>query len=136
MKILVGIKSKKPNVVQDAALRWVARGGYNLKLFIPSSKYRRYQMVVDDANYHWYLDLKHDVIESILEPEEYAIEHNYDLLLTIPEDLKSWRKGGMLKEKEIFHFVKAVGKARLEFGRNHGMRIKKWSNGAVMRRVK
>lgn len=136
MKILVAVTPGTWRNADDRALRWVGRAGYELKIFVPRNKLNKYRGVIDNLNYHWYLALTYKDLESHLAPEEYALENSFDLLLTIPDELLSWRKRQRFKDWEIKTYVEAVGKARLEFSRKPRKRIHRWANGATMRRIK
>lgn len=137
MKILVAIECSNDKTLQDNALRWAARGGFALKVFPPRHNFnaRKWRRIIKDVNYHWYLPLTEDIIESRLTPRKYAEVNGYDLLLSIPEDLETWRKGRRFKDDEVNVFAIAIGKARVEFGEKPHKLIKRWPNGAVMQRI-
>lgn len=135
MKILLAIRSTNPELIADNALRWAARTGFELRIFAPRDDYHKYVNAVNDANYHWYLAVKHEQIITKYEPHEYAEMYGFDLILYVPEAVKTWRRGHFMKDDEIMLCAEAVGKARAEFGRKPRMRVKKWANGCIMVRV-
>lgn len=137
MKILVAIKASDHKILVDNSLRWAARAGFAIKIFPPRHNFNRkhWRNMLKDVNYHWYLDLQDSVIEPHSSPMKYAKQNGFDLLLTVPEDLETWRRGKRFKPDEVSQFAIAVGKARVEFGEKPRKTIKRWPNGAVMRRV-
>lgn len=136
MKILMAIESKDPKRLGDHALRWCGRTGFELRVFIPKKRRRaKYEEAILDANYNWYMAIPTDIIVTRTSPKEYAQQHGFDLLLTIPEELFAWRKGTQFKDSEIWWVRKAVGAARLEFGAKPKMRIKRFANGCIMERL-
>lgn len=135
MKILLAITSTNHDIVGDNALRWCGRLGFDIRLFIPKGKRFKYEDVLLDTNYHWYLDLPPIMLVTRTDAENYAKQHEYDLLLTVPEDLPSWRKDLFLHPEEIAYCHKSIGNARLEFAQKPKKRIKRWANGCIMKRV-
>jgi hypothetical protein len=135
MRILLAIESTKPKVVGDNALRWAGRIGYDVAVFAPRNKHKKYLAVINDVNYHYYLALEYDVVVTKYSPQLYAALNNYDLIVYIPEDLPAWRKGTAFKDNELNPPYSAIGNARGEFGRKPGKKIKRWSNGCRMERV-
>lgn len=135
MKILIVINSIKPKLVGDRALRWCGRLGKDLIIVVPRNKRRKYIETIDDANYHYYLALTYDIVITRSDAKSYAIQHDYDLLVTVPEELWSWRKGRQFKENEIAIAYEALAKARSEFGSKPRKRIKRWVNGVTMERL-
>lgn len=110
--------------------------GFDLKVFVGRGKKSQFSDVINEVNYQYYLNLKKDTIISRYTAEEYARQCKYDLLLTIPEDLESWRLSRRFKDDEINIAYTAISKARGEFSRKPRKRIKRWANGAIMTRVK
>lgn len=136
MKILIAITTSDTKVVGDCALRWCARLGMDTRLFVPRNKHQKFKRVVDDTNYHYYLDFTYDQIISRVDQEKYAWLHGYDLLVEVPPNLLAWKKGTQFNDKEIYIAYGALANARLEFGAKPRKRIKRWHNGVVMRRIK
>lgn len=134
MRILVTIQVTKPSKLADNALRWVARAGYDFMLFCQPWRHNRVLRAINDANYHYYLNVDEQNI-AFSKPEIYAPANGYDLILRIPEGLESWRKGSKLKPAEILHFAKAVGAVRKQFSEQPSKQVHRWPNGAVMERV-
>lgn len=135
MKILLAINATDYKHLGDRALRWCGRLGYQLRVFVPKNKRSKFMQCIDDVNYHYYLNLQYDILVGRTTAMEYAKQHDFDLLLTVPEDLTEWRKGTAFKDTELIPPVKTIGAARIEFGKKPGMKIKRFSNGAVMERV-
>lgn len=135
MKILLAVNATSPTKPIDNALRWAGRLGLDLKLFVPKGKRTKFFNTIDEVNYHYYQGLTYDCIVNRTDAENYARQHEYDLLLQVPEDLHSWRKGMQFNDAEIFLARTAIGKARLEFAEKPRKRIKKWFNGVTMERV-
>lgn len=135
MKILLAIPSNKPRKAEDGAIRWVPRLGYDYAMFIPRNKRAKYIELIDDTNYHWYLDIQPDHLISRENPVEYAKAKGYDLLVTVPEDLMAWRKGTAFKDKDLIYGFPAIGNARGWFNEHPKARIKRWPNGVTMERL-
>lgn len=134
MKLLLAIEATKPKELEKA-LRWCGRLGYDLRVFVAKGKRKKFLDIFDDCNYHWYLDIRHDQLISRTDAHTYARQHSYDLMLTVPENLEQWRKRSFLKPDELKHPVVAIGTARIEFGKKPRMQVKRFANGAIMRRV-
>lgn len=135
MKILVAVEATDHKAIVDAALRWAGRAGYDFRVFVPPYRIHLFRRAIDDANYHYYTGLEPDILVKDSFPEDYAARYEYDLLLKIPEHLLSWRKGAQFQPAEMAHYTRAVGAARLWFGRYPGRGIKRFANGATMQRV-
>lgn len=135
MKILLAINVDRPELANDRAVRWASRTGFEVRIFGAKDIYNKLVNMVNDVNYNFYVNLRHDQIITKMSAMEYALEHDFDLLFTVPQGLWSWRKGRQFKPDEVFYAREAAGKARLEFGVKHRMNIKRWANGAVMERV-
>lgn len=136
MKILLAIKPSKPKHLADNALRWCGRLGYQMRVFVPKKRQLvKYAEEIAEVNYQYYLALGVDILTVHKDPKQYAKENGYDLLLSVPAELKAWRKGTAFKDTEIIWPRGAVGLARIEFGKKPKKRIKRWSNGCTMERV-
>lgn len=136
MRILVAITTSDTKLVGDRALRWCARLGMDVCLFVPKGKRRKFKEVIDDMNYHYYVDFTYDRLITRMDVEKYAWANEYELLVTVPHDLWSWRKNKQFKVDEIAHPYNALGKARVEFGNHPRKKIKRWNNGVTMERIK
>ena len=134
MKLLLAIEATKPKELEKA-LRWCGRLGYELRVFAAKGKRKRFLDIFEDCNYHWYLALTHDQLITRTDSQTYAKQHDFDLMVTVPQGLEQWRKRSFLKPDELKHPVKAIGEARIEFGKKPRMRVKRFANGSVMRRV-
>lgn len=134
MKILAAIKVTKPKKLADNSLRWVSRAGCDLVLFTAPFRHRKVIDAIWDANYHYYCGLDEDLI-AFGKPMNFARNNGYDLLVTVPEDLQSWRKDSRFRPREILYFAEALGKARKQFSQNPNKQIHRWKNGVTMERV-
>lgn len=139
MKILVAIpSSENPDLLANTTLRWAARAGFNLRIFIPDEEQREsYVKSIDDANYDYFLDIPEEAIVSIITPLDYAQEHNFDLLVTLPDSLYDWDKENTLgTDKTVIDYAEAIGAARVLFGQQPELKEHEFGNGAIMTRVK
>jgi hypothetical protein len=134
-KLLIAVECQRPKDTADNTMRWVSRGGFPYYFFVPKGKRKKFLDQLEDNNYHYYLAMGPDRIVTRTSAAEYAKQHDYDLMLTIPSDLHSWRKGTAFKPKEIYHFAKAIHNARGQFVKHPGKQIIRFENGAVMERV-
>lgn len=135
MKLLVAIEAKGNPHKLDMTLRWASRSGYDLKVFVPQSGHKVYADAIADANYNWYLAVDPEQALVAADPMTYAQVMGYDLLLRIPEGLELWRKGRHF-DGQVFFLCDGAGRARLEFSKKPGKRVKHWRNGATMERVR
>lgn len=135
MRILLAIESTKPKVVGDAALRWAGALGYDVAVFAPRHKRKKYLEMIADVNYNWYLALEPNIIVTKETPQMYAALNGYDLIVMIPEEMESWRKGARFHKNEVNHAYAPIGNARGEFSRHPKKRIHRFHNGVVMERV-
>lgn len=136
MKILVAIEATNPKIIVDKSLRWCGRVGFEMRVFFKNAKQRpKYEEAIADANYHYYLALEPRQLIARTDAMKYARAYDFDLVITIPQELSAWRKGTQFKANEIKYAYETIAKARGEFSRKPSMRIKRFANGAVMRRV-
>lgn len=136
MKILVACQTEDYKNIGDNVLRWAARAGYQFKLFVPYDKKKRFEKAIKDVNWDFYMALgAYDTLVFNEEPEVWAKNNNYDLLVTIPDTLQSWRKDSRSKPEEMALYIKAVGSGRKYFSENPKARIKRWTNGVTMKRI-
>lgn len=136
MKLLCAIKSEGNHLtIADGTLRWAARAGYDLRIFVPKVELEPYQEALTDANYNWYLALSKDMLIPDTDPMTYAQVMGYDLLATLPDGMTDWRKRADM-ERQVFLYCEAIGKGRLQFAENPGKRVKHYANGATMERVR
>lgn len=135
MKVLVAIESSEnPKTLAKCALRWAARAGFDLRIFIPGqSQLSEYKEAIDEANYNWYLAIPKNALITELTPSEFAKAQNYDLVLHVPDHLRKWDKKAN-HELNPYKFAESVGKARLLFADQSITRYV-FENGAVMVRA-
>lgn len=136
MKILVACKTEDYKNIGDNILRWAARAGYEFRLFVPYAKHKRFEKAIKDVNWDYYMAL--GASETLVfrdDPEDYAKQNGFDLLVTIPDTLQSWRKGSRAKPEEMALYVKAIGSGRKYFSENPKAKIKRWANGVTMKRI-
>ncbi len=137
MKILVAINATDWKTLDDRALRWCGRMGFDLRVFAAKNKRKRFLLAVENANYHYYLALKpNDTIITRMECRDYAQMFGYDLLVTVPEELTAWRKGSEFKIDEVKRAYETLASARGDLSRNPRKKIKRWANGVVMERIR
>jgi hypothetical protein len=120
MKILVAIESsKRAEEMAHTTLRWAARAGFNLRIFIPDNRQRKvYEKAVDDCNYHYYFNIPPTVLVAQNKegtPMEYAKANGYDLLLHLPDNLLDY-KSVRDDDKTFIEYAEDVAKARVQFG--------------------
>lgn len=136
MKLLIAIDSTDYKHLADRTLRWASRSGSELRVFAPKNKRKKFLGAFELSNYHWYNDVRPEQLITRQTKEDYAKEHGFDLVLTIPEYLMSWRKGAKKFEtEEIIYFTKVVENARRKFEQNERKRIIRFKNGSTMVRV-
>lgn len=136
MRILIAINATKPKTFGDSSLRWCGRLGYEVRIFAPKNKRKKYLYAVDDVNYHYYLALDpNETVVTRTTAKEYAYQHGFNLLVTVPEDLLAWRKKGQFKPDEVKRPYEAIATARGLFSRKPKKRIHRWANGVIMERV-
>lgn len=136
MKILVACQTEDYKNIGDNVLRWAARAGYQFRLFVPYDKKKRFEKAIKDVNWDFYMALgAYDTLVFNEEPEVWAKNNSYDLLVTIPDTLQSWRKDSRYKPEEMALYIKAIGSARKYFSENPKARIKRWANGVTMKRI-
>lgn len=136
MKILVAIESSEnPKKLSRSTLRWAARGGFNMRIFIPDdSQLEEYRAAINNANYMWYLDLPPTVVVSKITPEELAFQENFDLILYLPDNLHKWHPHHN-HDRNVIDYAADVGKARLLFRNDDNKFNHEFGNGALMERV-
>lgn len=136
MKILVACKTEDYKNIGDNILRWAARAGYEFRLFVPYAKHKRFEKAIKDVNWDYYMAL--GASETLVfrdDLEGYAKEKGFDLLVTIPDTIKSWSEKSWMQPEEMVVYVKAVGSARKAFSENPKKRSKTWPNGVTMKRI-
>lgn len=136
MKILVAIVNpESPDTLGKNTLSWAPRAGYNMRLFLPDeSQLSEYFALIDHINYDQYLDLRYAMVVVGHDPKEYAEREGYDLLVTLPSDLKAWNKTRD-REMMVIQYAEAIGAARVRIGNGDEKQVS-FPNGAVMERVK
>lgn len=136
MKILVAIESSEnPKTLAATTLRWAARAGYDIRIFVPDdSQTDEYQHAIDDANYKWYLDLKESIIVSNTRPLDYAHDNGYDLILYLEDSMHKWKRD-INHELNVYEYAKDVGEARMRFNQDSNKDTERFANGAIMERA-
>lgn len=139
MKILVAIQSsKRAEEMAHTTLRWAARAGFNLRIFIPDNRQRKaYEKYVDDANYHYYFNIPPSVIVAENKegtPMEYAKREGYDLLVLLPDNLLDYNTVAE-DDKTFIEYAEDVAKARVELGMKPDLEQVDLKNDCVMLRV-
>jgi hypothetical protein len=119
MKILVAIEStKRAEEMAHTTLRWAARAGFNLRVFIPDNRQRKkYEAAIDDANYHYYFSIPESVLVAGESPMEYAKREGYELLVSLPDNLLDYYAVED-DDKSFIEYAEDVAKARVAFGKN------------------
>lgn len=136
MKILVAIQSDN-NAYEMAhtTLRWAARAGFNLRVFIPDeSQLAEYENAIDDCNYSYYFNIPNSVIVVNEEPIVFAKRNGFDLLIILPDNLLDWRTIND-DDKTFIEYAEDIAKARVQFGKVKGLASIKFDNGASIMRL-
>jgi hypothetical protein len=144
MKLMIAIKSQDGKVLEDRALRWCGRLGFEIRVFVPKKKRAEYIEIINDANYNWYLamDPEQVIVSSRFRgtlpnpAQQYARRHGFDLILYVPENLGEWKRGLAFSEEDIKIPYETIASARGEFSRGPRKLIIRWNNGCFMERVK
>lgn len=137
MKILVSIESTgKPEECAHTTFRWAARAGFDIRMFVPAAEVEAYQDGVDDANYHYYLVGRDEaqIVVGDTDPMEYAKEHGYGLLLSLPDNLLDY-KTVEDDDKSMVEFATDAGIARSTMGKDLTVNEIELENGCKMLRV-
>lgn len=136
MKILVAIQSSEnPVTLSKTTLRWAARAGYNMRIFVPDeSQVEQYQEAIADANHNWYLDLPPTVVIGNKAAKEFAKEESFDLIVYLPDNLRKWNPK-LTHDKNVIDYAVDLGAARVKFGSDPKKKLEKFINGALMERV-
>lgn len=128
MKLLLTVNATTPKKAK-VTLAWAGRLGYEKRLFIPKGKRFQFRDVIADVNYNNFLDIPLDVIVDRTDPISYADQHNYDLVLILPENMKAWEDN--TDDEGMESFLRDVSTARVELG-STDKKLIKWDNGAEM----
>lgn len=135
MKVLVAIEGKEsPEILCKTTLRWAARAGFNMRIFVKPDQYEQYAEAIKDANYNHYLALSETALITNKTPKEFAKEEKFDLLLKIPDNLKKWISSKDL-DMNVLLYAKEVGIARQEFSEDKTKKQYVFTNGAIMERL-
>lgn len=136
MKILAAIQSSEnAKTLSRTTLRWAARAGFNMRVFIPNEEQLPdYKKAITDANYRWHLAIPDDFIIVGTEPIKYAKDNNYDLIVYLPDHMNKWRQY-LNHELNPLYYAKDVGRARVMLGGSPELRSYKFHNDVVMERV-
>jgi hypothetical protein len=131
MKLLIAIPSKgRANTIFKHTMRWVTRTGFDVKVFVEPQELEAYRESAKDGNYQHYLDVKDDQFIDIGANDKglgyakgfikkYAIEHGYNLVFKLDDDVNRFNSRGKNKpdEEMIILFSTMVGACRKAFGR-------------------
>lgn len=136
MKILVAIESSEnPTLLAKTTLRWAARAGFNMRVFIPdANQLQPYKDAIDNANYDHFLDLPESIVE-VGSARDYAVKEGYDLIVYLPDDMRKWDTR-LTHDLNVLHYAKELGVARVELKDSIPGSTFTFSNGAVMERLK
>lgn len=136
MRILVAIESSENHKkLANGTLKWAARAGFNMRLFVPDeAQAEAYREEIKHLNYNHYLGIPESFVVTGVDPEIYAKEQGYDLILWLPDDLKKWQSK-LSHELNVIEYAKDVGAARADFNKDKSKTMHHFKNGAVMRRV-
>lgn len=123
MKILVAIESdKNAEQLAHTTLRWAARAGFDLRIFVPDNRQsKKYKKYLDEYNYYYWgnIDEERSIVTK-QKPMDYAREHGYDLLVTLPDNLLDYYTEED-DDKTFMEYTEDVAKARVEFGSNEAV---------------
>lgn len=135
MKIFVAIESSNnAKVLANTTLRWAARAGFNMRIFVPSEKQRRiYAAFIEEANHNWYLDLPDDVVVVGKSPKRFAEENGFDLLVRLPDNLRKWKRW-LNYDLNVLHYAADLGKTRIKFA-DPEKKVERFKNGATIERL-
>lgn len=136
MKILVAVQSSEnPKTLGRTTLRWAARSGFNMRIFIPDdNQLGPYREALLEANHNWYLDVPPVVLVVGTSPLKFAADEGYDLVVLLPDNLNKWQPKHS-HDRNVIDFAADVGAARAEFAKQPDKKVWRFENGAVMRRV-
>lgn len=141
MKILTAIISPSAATLKDGPITFAARAGYDMRIFHYTGKdankptFTKYAAAIDDLNYDRYLSIEYTALVTKARPMPYAKLLGYDLLLTLPADLKRWNK---TKDENLMvvEFAGDVGRARKAMSKNKKLICHQFDNGATLERIK
>ena len=136
MKIFVAIESSEnPKTLSTHTLRWAARAGFNMRIFIPDkSQLPSYLQAIEEANHNWYLALPNTVLVVGAEPKDYARQNGFDLLVSLPQDLRKWNPKAN-HGLNVLQYAADVGKVRTLFSQQPEKTNHTFPNGAEMVRL-
>lgn len=120
MKILAAIKSSKnAEEMAHTTLRWAARAGFDLRIFVPDKRQlKKYKKYLDEYNYYYWgnIDEERSIVTG-QEPMDYARENGYALLITLPDNLLDYSVERN-DDQTFIDYAEDVAKLRVEFGNN------------------
>jgi len=136
VKILIAITNdNKPKTLAKNTLRWAPRAGFDIRVFIPDeTKLSEYQAIIEHLNYDEFMDLQYVMLISDQSAVQYAKDNQYELILMLPDNLKSWNKTRN-KDLMLLEYAKDIGVARQTFTDKKKI-THEFSNGATMVRKK
>lgn len=131
MKLLVAVPSKgRPDAIYKNTLRWVVRTGFDVRIFVEPQELEAYREAARLANYEYRLDIFDEQFVDIGATDkglgfvkqfihDYAIEHKYDLVFKMDDDVKRFKGRGKSKPDDlmVLDFAEMVGECRLAFGK-------------------
>lgn len=137
MKLLVAIKSKDYSAIRKS-LRWVARSGYDIRIFIKAKEWETYNDTLSAIGQdHYIVFPKETLVTDNITPETYAQQNGYDLLLVVPEHKPSFtgKRKRINLEAELYAFVEAAGTARKEMSEDQEIVSIKLKPSVTIKRV-
>lgn len=131
MKLLIAIPSKgRADTIFKRTMRWAPRLGFEVKVFVEPQEIETYREGARDANHENYTNItdnhfvdigKNDggLIHAKKFIKDYAIEHGYDLVFRLDDDILRFSGRGRNKtdDEMILIFSAMVGKCRVTFGK-------------------
>lgn len=131
MKLLIAIPSKgRSKTIFKHTLRWVARTGYDVKVFVEPQEIEEYRTNATVANGEYYLDLTDESFVDIGKNDaglshakqfikDYATKNGYALVFKMDDDVMRFNARGRNKRDDdmIIDFCGMVGQCRVAFGK-------------------
>lgn len=131
MKILIAVPSKgRPDTIFKRTLRWVARTGYDVRVFVEPQEIETYREAARDANYQFRLTITDQHFVDIGKNDggisyvmsfikDYATNNGYDLVFKMDDDVVRFVGRGKAQPDDnmLIDFATMVGKCRVTFGK-------------------
>lgn len=120
MKILMAVVADGKLTDLHRTLRWCARAGYDLRVFVSKYEHEQYESEMKTIEMEHYIYFEPEVLVIDKDPRKYARKHGYDLILNIPEGQPSFsgRKTRIVLDDEVLLFCEKVGLWRKRLGNN------------------